>query len=221
MADSSINKDLKSLEQYYKEKDYEKGISWLLDHKETLPKGLFHYNLGVFYAKKDHLAAGRYNFEKAIEEGFVNTQVYHNLEITKKNLNVTDISNSKNFVDKYTNYMLSIPQDAYLLLSLFLLLVVVISNRLKLLKNIYVTTSLAFLSFFPLGLQKLHLDKMEYAINLEEVSLYEGPSSVFAERGVLKPGTKVIIGQRNGEWLFIKSPLLLAGWVHKDGMVVY
>lgn len=221
MADSSIKKDLKSLEQYYKKQEYQEGINWLLENKDSLSTGVFHYNLGSFYSKKESYAAGRYNFEKAIKEGFVNTQVFHNLEVTKQALNVTDISNSKNFVDKSTNYFLSLPQDVYLLFSLILLLIVLILNRLKVLKNYIIMSSFVIGSFLPLAFQKLYLDKLEYAINLEEVNLYEGPSSVFAERGVLKPGTKVIIGKRSGDWLFIKSPLLLAGWVNKKGMALY
>ncbi|MDH5581437.1 MAG: SH3 domain-containing protein [Bdellovibrionales bacterium] len=216
-----MKKDLKSLEQYYKRQEYQEGINWLLENKDSIPSGLFHYNLGTFYSKKEDFAAGRYNFEKAIKEGFVNTQVYHNLEITKQALNVTDISNSKNFVDKSTNYLLSIPQDTYLLFSLLILLIVLILNRLKIFKNYIIVTILLLVSFLPLAFKKIYLDKLEYAINLHEANLYEGPSSVFAERGVLKPGTKVIIGQRNGDWLFIKSPLLLAGWVNKKDMALY
>lgn len=221
MADSNIQKDLKSLEQYYQQKQYDKGVEWLLQNKDAYSKGQFHYNLGVFLTKEGNLAAGRYNFEKAIKEGYVNTQVYHNLTIVESQLNVNDISNSKSAFDQSINYALSISPDAYLLFSLILVLIVLTLKKLRLIKEWAIAGVFIALALIPFGASKLYLDRLDYAINLKEVKIFEGPSKMFPERGSIKPGTKVIIGQKDGEWLFIKSPLLLAGWVNKNDMALY
>ena len=129
------NIEFKSLEQYYQTKDFDKGIKWLLNNKDSYPLGQFYYNLGVLYTKQGDLAAGRYNFEKAIKEGYLTTSVYHNLEIAKSNLNVKELSNSQSLSDKVNDQLLSAPLDFYLIGSLFLIVIFSVLKRVNIIQK--------------------------------------------------------------------------------------
>jgi hypothetical protein len=66
-----------------------------------------------------------------------------------------------------------------------------------------------------------YLDKINYAIAFKEIPIYEGPSKVFTEKGKIKAGAKIILGENKEGWFYVKFPISLAGWISKDQLGIY
>jgi len=107
-------------EELYLKKDYKGAISYLLQNKQQLNSGIFHYNLGTVYSKIGEYPAARFHLEKSIKEGYINSSSLNNLTYVKSQLQVDDISTSTNLPDELMNTALSIPPAAYMSLSLIL-----------------------------------------------------------------------------------------------------
>jgi hypothetical protein len=59
------------------------------------------------------------------------------------------------------------------------------------------------------------------AIILKDIAVYEGPSKIFSEKGKLKAGSKVVLGEFKDGWFFIEFPLSQVGWIAKDQVGLY
>jgi hypothetical protein len=119
------------------------------------------------------------------------------------------------------NTALTIPPAAYLSFSLiFLLLGITLLKSKKLIKK----TSMVFfiaLIVTPILFSQGYLDKINYAVAFKDISIYEGPSKIFSEKGKVKAGSKIILGEYKEGWFYIKFPISLAGWISKDQLGLY
>jgi tetratricopeptide (TPR) repeat protein len=102
-----------SFEELYLKNNYKGAANYLLQNKQQLSSGIFHYNLGTVYSKMGDYAAARFHLEKAIKDGYINSSSLNNLKFIKSQLQVDDISNSTGFPDEVMNIALSIPSAAY------------------------------------------------------------------------------------------------------------
>lgn len=207
--------------ELYLKKDYKGAASYLLQNKQRFDSGIFHYNLGTVYSKMGEHPAARFHLEKAIKDGYINSASLNNLTYIKNQLQVDDLSTSASFPDQFMNYALAIPSAAYLSISLlFLLLSVSLLKSKKLVKK----TSIAIfilLIVAPVSFSTLYLDKINYAVAFRDIPLYEGPSKIFSEKGKVKAGSKIILGEFKEGWFYVKFPISLAGWINKDQLGLY
>lgn len=210
-----------SFEDLYVKKDYKGAASYLLANKKLFDSGIFHYNLGTVYSKMGDYPAARFHFEKAIKEGYINSSSLNNLTFVKTQLQVDDISTSTSFPDQVMNAALAIPPAAYFSLTLlFLLLGVVLLKSRKLVRK----TSIFFLIVLivaPTAFSKFYLEQVNYAVSFKDVPVYEGPSKIFTEKGKVKAGSKIILGEYKEGWFYVKFPISLAGWINKDQLGLY
>lgn len=210
-----------TFEELYLKKDYKGAASYLLQNKEQFDSGIFYYNLGTVYSKMGDYPAARFHLEKSIKENYVNSASLNNLTYVRSQLEVDDLSTSTNWGDQFMNYSLFLPSTAYLMLSLFLLLWGVwLLKTKKLLKK----TSIALFVLViiaPMIFSSQYLNKIHYAVALKDIPLYEGPSKVFSEKGKLKAGSKVILGDFREGWFYVKFPISLTGWINKDQLGLY
>lgn len=221
MENTNINGILKTLREHYLSKDYAAATKHLIKHKTDLDPGLFHYNLGTVHSKSGNLAAGRYHLEKALKHNFINTKILNNINFVEKNLNVSDLSNSKNISDRTIDMSLRYSAEAYFGISLICLLAVMICFKKKILQNVILACCLAFLALAPIGIQQLYLKKINYAILLEDTDVREGPSAVFTSKTSLQAGSKVVVGEFESGWVYIKYPIELAGWLKRSALGLY
>jgi len=121
----------KSFEELYVKNDFKGAANYLIQNKQQLNSGIFHYNLGTVYSKMGDYAAARFHLEKAMKEGFVNSSSMNNLNFVKTQLQVDDLSTSQAFSDQMINTALAVPMSAYLTLSLVLLLAGLFWSRVK------------------------------------------------------------------------------------------
>jgi len=67
----------------------------------------------------------------------------------------------------------------------------------------------------------LYLENVNYAVAFKDITLYEGPSKIFQEKGKVKAGSKIILGEFRDGWFYVKFPISLAGWASKDQLGQY
>ena len=187
-----------------------------------MPRGSSTITLGTVLAKEGQLPASRYHLEQALHKGFVDSRVVGNLRTVKYLLMAKDLENSEAWSDRTLNFALDIPQPLFLTLSLLLALGILLIVRLKKLALKRTIIGILFaLSFIPFLFSQFYLKTVNYAINLEETVLHEGPSEIYPEIMALDAGSKFIIKDENNGWFFIESPDFLSGWIHRDKLAIY
>ena len=208
-------------EDLYLKKDYKGASNYLLQNKQQLSSGIFHYNLGTVYSKLGDFPAARFHLEKAIKEGYINSASLNNLTFVKAQLQVDDISTSVALPDQMMNVALTIPPAAYLSLTLLLVLLgLVLLKSKRLFKKISIGIFI-LIALTPMLFSEFYISKINYAIAFKDISLYEGPSKIFSEKGKVHAGSKVILGEYKEGWFYVKFPLSLTGWINKDQIVLY
>lgn len=216
--DTSVHPNFEAL---YLNKDYKGAANYLLQNKQQLNSGIFHYNLGTVYSKLGDYPAARYHLEMSIKEGYVNSASLNNLTFIKSQLLVDDISTSTYLPDQIMNTALIIPPATYLSISLIFVLVgLVLLKTKKLIKKTSIVL-FVIITLTPFLLSQLYLDKVTYAVAFKDVPVYEGPSKIFTEKGKVKAGAKIILGDYKDGWFYIKFPISLTGWISKDQLGLY
>lgn len=210
-----------NLEALYLKKDYKGAADYLLQNKQQLDSGIFHYNLGTIYSKMGDFPAARFHLEKALKEGHINSSSLNNLTFVKSQLQVDDIATSTNLPDQMMNTALAIPPAAYISMTLiFLLCGISLLKSKKLVRKISIAL-FALLIAAPVVFSSFYLDRVNYAIAFKDVPVYEGPSKIFAEKGNIKAGSKIILGEFKEGWFYVKFPISLTGWINKEQLGLY
>ena len=207
---------MEELENLYTQGNFEAARKALIGHKKMFPEGLFHYNLGTLYAKEGNLALGRYHLEKAHTKNFANKMLFNNLETVKVELNVSDLSQSENLLERSLDASLLLPPGLWTTLSLSMVVGFILLVRKKIVRG-YVLPGLLFLfALIPFLYAQIYLEKVRHVIVLQDAEIYEGPSRIYSEMGVVKGGSKIIVGKSNNDQYFIVYPKTLSGWIHRD-----
>jgi tetratricopeptide (TPR) repeat protein len=210
-----------SFDELYLKKDYKGAAQYLLDNKQRLDSGIFHYNLGTVYSKMGDQATARFHLEKAIQEGYINTSSINNLNFIKTQLQVDDLTNSTSLPDEMINMATLIPEAAYLSITLIFCSIFMTMVRFQKIKRKWVMVLGLLLAASPMIFSQLYVKKINYAIALKDIPLYEGPSKIFNEKGQIRAGSKIILGELKESWFYVKFPLSLSGWINKDQLGLY
>lgn len=216
MANTNINEISKSLETLYLDSKFDKAIDLLLESKDQLSAVDFHYNLGTVYTKMGDLGPGRYHLELAMKKGYIGSDLLNNLAVIKSKIQGINLSLSNDFGDRFIGFISQIPLSYVISITLVLLIVSVLLYKFKQIKNKASLVILLVLSMVPIGVHQGALAGKTFAINLKEMKVYEGPSSVYDVKASLPGGYKFILGKQDGEWFYIDHPVSLAGWVKKE-----
>ena len=215
MENTSMKPLLKSLQDHYLKGDFESVKEGLLEHKSSFPKGEFHYNLGTVYSKMENHAVARFHLEKALNEGYENVAVKHNLKSVQGSLGVSDISNSSRFEDLMLSKSLEFGNDFYVFLTL-LLTVVALSLLLKKYISKVAFAMVIVAALIPIGIKTFYIDKFSVGILFQESVVFEGPSGIFEKTGKVPAGSKVILGKKTDGWRMIERPLEYVGWIKSN-----
>lgn len=225
-SEASVRKPLSvsqkvSFDELYLKKDFKGAAQYLLDNKQQLDAGIFHYNLGTVYSKMGDLAAGRFHLEKALQEGYINSSSLNNLTFVKTKLEVDDLTTSTSLPDQFINISSTIPVPAYYSFTLVFWLMLVFMIRFHKIQKKWIMIICFLISLGPLLFSNFYVKKINYAIALKDIPLYEGPSKIFNEKGRVKAGSKIVLGELKEGWFYVKFPLALSGWISKDQLGLY
>ena len=216
MANTNINEISKSLETLYLDGKFEKAVDLLLESKNQLSAVDFHYNLGAVYTKMGELGPGRYHFELALDKGYVGSDLLNNLAVIKSRLQGVDLSLSRDLTDQVVSFMSMVPVSYCISITLVLLLASLLIFKFKFIKSKISLAALMILSLSPLVAHQGVLYEKTFAVNIKEMTIYEGPSSVYDRRVTIPGGSKFVLGKTDGEWFYIDHPIELTGWVKKE-----
>lgn len=221
MENISIPFILKSLETSYLNKKFDDGIDLLLKHKNLLDSGSFHYYFGSFHLKKNDFAVARYHLEKAVNDGYYDSGIFHNIDVAKSNLPSVSIEANQAPMDKALSSSLTLGSEYYLMFGLVLSTLFLLFFLKQWLEKWWITAIFVVLAFVPLIFKMTYLDSRAFALNFKEVKIKQGPSDIYDDIGSLPVGTKVILGKKYNGWYFIEAPKKLNGWVNKNKIVLY
>ncbi|WP_372652643.1 hypothetical protein [Halobacteriovorax sp.] len=216
MANTNINEISKSLETLYLDSKFDKAIDLLLRSKSQLSDVDFHYNLGTVYTKMGDLGPGRYHLELAMKKGYIGSDLLNNLSVIKSKIQGIDLTLSNDVSDQFIGIVSQIPISYGISITLVLLILSVLLFKFKQIKNKYALALLIALSFLPIGIHQGALAGKTFAVNINEMKVYEGPSSVYDVKATLPGGLKFILGKQDSEWFYIDHPVSLSGWVKKE-----
>ncbi|MFN8371087.1 MAG: SH3 domain-containing protein [Bacteriovoracaceae bacterium] len=212
---------LKTVTDHYTKAEYDKGIDLLLKNKEKFDSGLFHYNLGTFFLKKENYAVARFHLEKAAKLGFLNKSLYNNLSYAQDKLNVTMLEKSDKLLENVLYSFLDYGSTLYLNVALFLGVVILVCQRLKIINSKLKVMVLIFLFFIPFLFSIYSQKNYKYAIILKASDIREGPSGIFPKTREVAAGLKVIVDRTVDGWSFIKYPDSAVGWIDKNEIGIY
>ena len=207
---------MEKLESLYTRGDFEAARKLLIERQDKFPEGLFHYNLGTLYAREGNLALGRYHLEKALAKNFANKMLFNNLGTVKEELNVLELGRSENLSERVIDGSLSFPPGFWLSLTLSLLLTLIVLVKKRMLRGIVLLGISLLLALLPFSYSQLYLHRMRYAVVLQDTEIHEGPSHIYSSTGIVRGGSKIVVGKSNNNRYFIAYPRILSGWIHRD-----
>ncbi|OUR92867.1 hypothetical protein A9Q84_20350 [Halobacteriovorax marinus] len=211
-----MNELSKSLETLYLDGKFEKAVDLLLESKSALTDVDFHYNLGVVYAKMGELGPGRYHFELAMKKGYLGSDLINNLNVIKSQIQVADISNSDFLADKVINFLSTFPVGYSVSITLVLVAIFLILMRAQLVKSKLIVALALFISTMPPVLHSYLIADKTFAVSMNELKIFEGPSAIYDVKTTLPAGSKFIMGKSDKGWFYIDHPVELSGWVKKE-----
>jgi hypothetical protein len=210
-----------TFDELYLKKDYKGAAQYLLDNKKQFESGIFHYNMGTVYSKMGDQATARFHLEKSIQDGYINSSSLNNLAFVKSQLQVDDLSTSTSLPDQIISTATAIPMSGYFSITLILVLIFTLMIRLKKIQKKWIIALVFLLSLTPVLFSNFYVKNINYAVVLKEIPLYEGPSKIFSEKGKVRAGSKVVLGQFKDGWFYIEFPISLSGWISKDQLGLY
>jgi len=211
----TLNKDeaLTEAKKFFVNKDYDQAIDVILKAKSTLDPGLFHYNIGSLYLKKNNLGPARFHLEKAREQGFTFPMLYKNLEFINSKAEIYDPSKAKSLEETVVAKFLDTPMNMFLILSLLLTSLSLLLFRFKYKGRGLVLGLLLVIALIP-TVTKFSLERgLRVGVALQDLRVYEGPSKIYTDFGVISSGSRVILNQAHDGWSYVMSPKEIRGWV--------
>ena len=210
-----------TFDELYLKKDFKGAAQYLLANKQRIDSGIFHYNLGTVYSKMGDQATARFHLEKAIQEGYINSSSLNNLTFVKSKLQVDDLTTSTSLPDELMSTATSIPAAGYFSITLALVLLFTLLIRFQKIQKKWVMIVVMLLAITPVIFSNIYIKNINFAVALKDVPLYEGPSKIFNEKGQIRAGSKIILGEFKEGWFFVKFPISLSGWINKDQLGLY
>ncbi len=214
MEDTTIEDVLKTVQNYYTQKDYQGALNTLMKNQDQVPSGIWHYNVGTVYGKLENWPMARFHFLRADSEGYTSKEAVLNRKLVEDKLHIEKFEKPTSASDYFYKYSMAATHGVFTTLGLLL----IISGIMALWKKISVRITIAFFvsAVMVLGLNWsiLSLDKK---IVLSPLEIYEGPSTIFATAEELPEGVMIITSQKEA-WLQIKYPSRFAGWIKDSGL---
>ena len=212
--DSSMITSLKSLEQDYLQGNYKEYINKLLEIKDSIPRDIFHLNLGTGQMKLAMYGPARYNLEVAKTLGLNNELLRNNLDYVKEQIGQKIGGADSGFFNQLFFFFREIPFQSILMFSLVISLIALVFYWRKLIKNYLPLVLILFFAYLPLTF-KLGIDSQyKLGIALEDLTLYEGPSAIFKDVGNVPSGYKILMKNTADGWGLITYPAYKIGWVN-------
>lgn len=214
MEDTTIEDVLKTVQNYYAQKDYNLALDTLLKNQEHVPPGIWHYNVGTVHGKLENWPLARFHLLMAGKEGYVSQEAIQNRELVEEKLNVGRLEIPTSASDYFFKYSLEATHGVFTTMGLLLIISGIIALWKKVSAKVTILFFLTAVMIFGFNWWLVELDK-NIIVNSQIV--HEGPSAIFESSEELPAGVMVITVQ-SGEWLKIIYPSRFQGWIKKSGL---
>ncbi len=209
----AIDSVIEKFKESYLSADWKSAQEILIKNKDLFDRGIFHYNLGTVLYKEGDFPAARFHFEKAKINGYFTSETNHNLFAVKEKLKTEVYEKPVNSEGRLYYELNAIPGDLYITMTL-LCLICLFSLRKYVQKYFFLI--LFLLSFTPVVVKYYYQDRIQPAIALKELEVFEGPSEIFSQSNTVPAGIKVMIGKEKDSWYYIEYPLQYSGWIQRQ-----
>jgi len=212
LEDTTIKDELKTYQDLWQAKEYQKAKIWLENHPTSFSAETWHYNLGTTEAQLNELPSARYHFEQAYQLGKRDSKVAESLIWIRKELQTEQWETSSAWTDYIYKFLIYRPQYFFSQLTLVTLaLGFGLFAIKKITKKIMISFVVAGFLFSCLG---LYLSQNIVLITQEPVQSYRGPSKIFDFQEV--PAGVMLYLRPYGNTYKVLYPSLAKGWVLKD-----
>lgn len=217
--DSNIEISMKPFQDFYGAKEWFKAMQWLEANKSHLAEGLYFFNMGVVSIKLDQLPQARYFFELSKLKGFTDPWVNKNIESLRKDLGVELVETQTFFQQVNSKLFTYVAAEHILAITLSIILAIVMYWwKSKIRKNFYTLLATLCLTIIAgsvfLNSKDINITtNINQAIIIEQMSIYEGPSTIFEELGKLPAGLKITWDENKHGWAKITHPVNFRGWI--------
>lgn len=214
MEDTTIEDVLKTFEDFYANKDYEKALLTLKTQGEAFAPEILHYNLGTVYAQMENLPLARFHLIKAQDLRLASDVVQQNLKIVEEKLDVQRLESATSAQDHMVQISSKLTGGILNSLSLVLLIIGILMLKQKR----TATRMLAFIFMVSLPwAYNFWVRSWPRAIVLEPEEVREGPSQIFSPVAELPAGVLVIF-EEHGNWRKITYPNRFRGWIKSQSL---
>ncbi|MCO4753877.1 MAG: tetratricopeptide repeat protein [Bacteriovoracaceae bacterium] len=201
--------------ELFSESRHDEAVDLLKKSEALFDPAIYHYNLGVNYAKLENLPMARLHLEKSINLGFKTPESQKSLEHVKEVLGVEALETKSSLKD----YSLDLALDTSLVtgINITLLLIFILLLKIRKIKKNWIKLLCLAISLGPF-LSQAYLKK-EYTsvMSVEKLDVLRGPSSIFEQTQELPPGMKFTISSSEGDWVYVVVPQSHSGWIKNEG----
>ncbi len=214
MEDTTIEDVLKTFEDFYANKDYEKALLTLETHGEAFSPEVLHYNLGTVYAQMENLPLARFHLIKAQNLRLTKDVVQQNLNIVEEKLDIKRLESATSAQDHFVQ--ISSTLSGGILNSLGLVFLIIGILMLKQKRTAVRMMIFIFLVSLPWAFN-FCVSSWPRAIVLESQEVREGPSQIFSPVAELPAGVLIIV-EEHGNWRKITYPNRFRGWIKSQSI---
>lgn len=214
MEDTTIEDVLKTVENLYAQKDYQKALETLNAHKSEISIGVWHYNVGTIFGKLENWPMARYHLMLADSNGLSTKEVIANKKFVENKLDVQRLEKPLAPSDYVMKGGIEYASGILTSLSLLVLLIGLLFFWKK--KNIRVLISslVVCATFAGFNIWISSWDKM-IVVNTQLIK--DGPSEIFGPRDEIPVGL-LIVGRKKGDWVEVVYPSRFQGWIKNSGL---
>jgi hypothetical protein len=205
---------LKTYEALYQKNDFNNALKYLRDNSSEIPQELWHYNLGLVYAKLGSFPLARYHFLMAGKAGLQLESLRQNEKLIVEKLDLASVEKPLNASDYIYKGVTFLSQGELTSLCLIVLFTGLLSLRKKL--NMARLAVIIVAMSIPLTLGFL-VKQWPEAIVIQDDRVAEGPSGIFAALTDIPAGVKVVT-KGEGDWREILYPSRYKGWIRKNSI---
>lgn len=214
LEDTSIKDLTDTLHSYYSKSQYKEAIEFLKKNSDSINPEIYHYNVGVFYAKSNNWVSARLHFEKAGKEGFLGYELENNLKVTKQNLGINSIESSSSF--QISEALYQAPTQLFVVITL-IALITAFATMMKI-KKTWLRVIIICFCFSPLAIKSIYLGQKSYIVTSDAL-VYDGPSkNIFEEIQNIPQGIKIRASKKKKDWFFIRYPESFSGWINASSL---
>jgi hypothetical protein len=201
---------LLDFQSFFMAKEYDKAKEVLTKNKDQFDHGVYYHNMAMISYQKGDLAQTRLFLEKAKREGFDGLEINKKITEVKKELGITYLEEVENMHDFIYSQYHAYPQAIWYSSGIALCLIIVLIFKKKM--HLYGVLLSAFLITISI-LYKIYLSTTYLVLWNQEVTLYQGPSSVFETTFTVPQGSLMILREHKEGWKKVVFPSNAEGWV--------